>query len=500
MPGREQRRDHVQRHRLADRQVEPVVAGEAAVAVVAVAEAEAVADDRHHAAVAGVRLVVVQHLRGPDAEEDDDHDRNRRPDDLEQRVAVRGRAVAQVGGAALAELPERVAHRHDHDGEDHERDVGDRDEERVVVLRLLRSLGGEPRHGDEQGRQDDAQHRPEDDELNDAFHRRSFRTRDTPWTLQPSEPVGDESFVRFATVPAMGAFSSAVLAPIRTKFALACAFAALITPCTLATAAGARSAGASGRPGGVCDTVRRPRRSAARGRRGGRRERGLGGRKAQGGARRERPPARARLACRRERGTRRDVVGGRDHLPGRRAERRRRAAEGGQRRQRRDDRRARPGLRRREPAERAGRQRAAAARAPAPPLVRRGLRARRARLQQQQLAARRVRVRDRLRHGAGRRPTGSSTTTRPTSSARPSTTSRTSSGRRSSCTPTRSCSARSTARAGSRRRSTPRRRPGSSGSTRRATTAPGTGRAPGATPTATATSTCPATATPSGST
>ena len=97
-----------------------------------------------------------------------------------------------------------------------------------------------------------------------------------------------------------------------------------------------------------------------------------------------------------------DLIGGRDHLAGRRAERRRRAAAGGQRRQRRDDRRARPGLRRGDPAERAGRQRAAAARAPAPSLVRRRLRARRARLQQQQLAARRVRVRDRLRHGAGR--------------------------------------------------------------------------------------------------
>ena len=48
--------------------------------------------------------------------------------------------------------------------------------------------------------------------------------------------------MRFATVPRMATFPSASLAPIRTKVALACAFAALITPCTLATAAGARSA------------------------------------------------------------------------------------------------------------------------------------------------------------------------------------------------------------------------------------------------------------------
>jgi hypothetical protein len=48
--------------------------------------------------------------------------------------------------------------------------------------------------------------------------------------------------VRFATVPRMATSASAELAPIRTKFALACAFAALITLCTLASAAVARSA------------------------------------------------------------------------------------------------------------------------------------------------------------------------------------------------------------------------------------------------------------------
>ena len=47
--------------------------------------------------------------------------------------------------------------------------------------------------------------------------------------------------MRFATVPGMATPPSARLAPIRTRFALPCAFAALITFCTLATAAGARA-------------------------------------------------------------------------------------------------------------------------------------------------------------------------------------------------------------------------------------------------------------------
>ena len=72
---------------------------------------------------------------------------------------------------------------------------------------------------------------PSDDELHDALHRRSFRTRGTPRILQPRTPVrGTESFVRFATVPPMAMSPSAGLAPIRTKLALPCAFAALITP------------------------------------------------------------------------------------------------------------------------------------------------------------------------------------------------------------------------------------------------------------------------------
>ena len=106
-----------------------------------------------------------------------------------------------------------------------------------------------------------------------------------------------------------------------------------------------------------------------------------------------RPPSRTRA--------RGDLVGRRNHLAGRRAERRRRAAARRQRRQRRDDRRARPGLRRRSRLN-------ALAGTELPPLERQhrsrstDLRSGRARLQRQQLPARRVRVRDRLRHGAGR--------------------------------------------------------------------------------------------------
>ena len=151
----------------------------------------------------------------------------------------------------------------------------------------------------------------------------------------------------------------------------------------------------------------------------------------------------AALARGRGRRDRRDVLARRDRLAGRRAVAAPTALQrAGQHRRRRHDRRARPGLRRRQPAGRARGHGAAAARAPAPAHVRPDLRARRARLQRQQLAPRRVRDRDRLRHGARRRPTGSSTTTRPTSSARPPTTSRTSCARTSSSTRTRSCSGR----------------------------------------------------------
>ena len=70
-----------------------------------------------------------------------------------------------------------------------------------------------------------------------------------------------------------------MLAPIRTKFALPCAFAALLTPFTLATVPRAPAPQAPPVARAVFVTpVRRPRRGAARGRRGGRRERGLGGR------------------------------------------------------------------------------------------------------------------------------------------------------------------------------------------------------------------------------
>ena len=160
--------------------------------------------------------------------------------------------------------------------------------------------------------------------------------------------------MRFATVPRMATSPSAGLAPIRTKFALPCAFAALITLCTLATAAGARSAeppvarAVFVTPAGDRAAAQRAVVAAGgipEGWVGGRLKAALADRRAGG---------RARLARGRGRRARRDVVGRRDHLAGRRPERRRRAAARGARRQRRDDRRARPGLRRGQPAERAG--------------------------------------------------------------------------------------------------------------------------------------------------
>ena len=156
---------------------------------------------------------------------------------------------------------------------------------------------------------------------------------------------------------------------------------------------------ARGRESRVCDTCGRPRRSAASGRLGRRHSRGLGGRPAQGRAAERGARGGAPLACRGDRRDRRDVLGRRRHLAGRRAERCRRPAALGARRQRHHDRRARPGVRSGQPAERAGRHRAPADRAPAPSDVRRDLRPRRPRLQRQQLAPRRVRERDRLRHG-----------------------------------------------------------------------------------------------------
>ena len=132
-------------------------------------------------------------------------------------------------------------------------------------------------------------------------------------------------------------------------------------------------------------------------------------------------------------------------------------------------------------------------------VVRRDLRAGRPRLQRQQLAPRRVRQRDRLRHGAGRdllvhqlphdrrvRPGRRLHRERAQAEHR----------RALQLLPVRPLRRHA---AGSRRRSTRRPRPACSGSTRRATTARGTGRGPGRTPTATATSTCRATATPSAS-
>ena len=103
----------------------------------------------------------------------------------------------------------------------------------------------EPRHRDERGGEDDAQHRPDGDELPDAFHRRSSRTNGTTRILHlraPAVRARTENLVRFATVPRMAMPPLARLATIRTKLALPCAFAALFTLGTLASGTVARSA------------------------------------------------------------------------------------------------------------------------------------------------------------------------------------------------------------------------------------------------------------------
>ena len=90
--------------------------------------------------------------------------------------------------------------------------------------------------------------------------------------------------MRFATVPRMATPASARLAPIRTRFALPCAFAALITLCTLAPACGGALSRAAGRAGGLCNTGGRPRSGPPGGRFGRRNPRALGRRAAQGRA------------------------------------------------------------------------------------------------------------------------------------------------------------------------------------------------------------------------
>ena len=311
--------------------------------------------------------------------------------------------------------------------------------------------------------------------------------------------AGDLCALRYGTPD--GHAPSARLAPIRTRFALPCAFAALITFVHSSDCSGRARGRAARRASGLCDTRGRPRGGPRGGRRGRRHSRGAG----SAGGSRPRSRAGALAALRRSPAVARAelaetsspdaVVSQGVALIGRRRPAARRAAPGA-------------GVTiavldqafgAAEPARRARGHGAAAARPPAPPHVRPDLRAGRARLQRQQLAPRRVRDRDRLRHGARRRPTGSSTTTRPTSSARPPTTSRTCCGRTSSSTRTRSCSGRFDGAGWFAQKVDAATAAGvlwvnSAGNYRT-----GTGRAPGATPTPTATSTCPATATRSAS-
>ena len=197
-----------------------------------------------------------------------------------------------------------------------------------LLLRLLRPLGREPRHRDEQGRDDDSQHRPE--------HRRTARCASpalfpdlgTPLILYPSPGCpwrpGELCALRYGVPDGHVGPGRPCADSHETR--------AVMRVCGPHHAEHSSDRGrgslcrAGGRPGRVCDTRGRPRGSPAGGRRGGWRSRGLGGRTAQGRARGRCARAPAPLARGRGRRHRRDLVGRRDHLAGRRPERRRRAA------------------------------------------------------------------------------------------------------------------------------------------------------------------------------
>ena len=149
-------------------------------------------------------------------------------------------------------------------------------------------------------------------------------------SYNPGRPpcrLSRRALVRFATVPPMAMSASARLAPIRTKFALPCAFAALITLVHSSDCGGGSRVPSPPVARAVFVT---PAGNRADGARGGRRGRGhsggLGRRPAQGRARGRRARRRAPLARRRGRRARRDLLGRCDRLAGRRAQRRRRAA------------------------------------------------------------------------------------------------------------------------------------------------------------------------------
>ena len=217
--------------------------------------------------------------------------------------------------------------------------------------------------------------------------------------VQASPAVGRENLVRFATVPPMRPSPTTALASIRTKFALPCAFA-VITLCTLATAPVARSAEpAVARAVFVTPAGDRAEAQRAVVSAGGIPEGWVGGRlkaalqSAELAAVRRSPAvATAEIA---ETSSADAVISQGVALSG--ADGLQRSGHDGS------------GItivvldQAFGAASRlnalAG-HRAPADRAPAPADVRRDLRARRARLQRQQLAPRRVRERDRLRHGA----------------------------------------------------------------------------------------------------
>ena len=167
----------------------------------------------------------------------------------------------------------------------------------------VRALGREPVDApDEDRREDGAQHRPDGDELHDAFHRRCF-----PDPLHAADPIP-------TSAPGVRRSRRALCASLRyagwaTSAATACTDSHEIrAPMRVCGPRHAVHSSECGRGplcrsaptvarAGVCDTRGRPRGGAARGRLGRWHSRGLGGRPAQGRAQDGGARRRAPLAC-----------------------------------------------------------------------------------------------------------------------------------------------------------------------------------------------------------
>ena len=124
-------------------------------------------------------LVLRQHDRADDRDRGHERGRDRRPDDLEARVAVRRRAVLVVVGAG-AEVDDRVDdHRRD-EREDRDADRGHEPEDEVDPVGLLARRVGQPRDQQRHRRGARAEQDSQDDQLDDrspAHRGRDYSTR-----------------------------------------------------------------------------------------------------------------------------------------------------------------------------------------------------------------------------------------------------------------------------------------------------------------------------------